>query len=977
MPTDNTMTNTQDGWRDTEVNGRQIDRFILREVLGRGGWGVVYRATDPLTTEPVALKVIAVPSRAVRERVAREIAALSIVNDPGIVRLIGHGASAEGIWIAMELVLGDPFPPGAWEQLAPTTLAFAETVARMHRLGIIHRDLKPGNVLVRPDGRPVVLDFGLATGATIGGPLTQEGTVLGTPRYQAPEQLEGRRVDDRADVYAMGVMLYEALSGRLPHAAEDIYSLRSARMLQSPTPIEQIVPAIPTPVAALIRRMLARVPEDRPSAADVALALSGRPLPSDLQLARIDGDALPTHILARLRRGESVDVWGPRRSGRTRLLADVAAQVPAVYATPAERPYASLWGVIGPIEEGSFAEVQEVVRQRLSALTGPLLVDDWEMQDAWTQALLSAVTLPSGQLRVREAPDALRLTPVDASTLAGLFAGPERILHLPSDAAAALLQRTDGWPGRVVDQLQRWLRQARVHQEDGRFVIERDVIDALSGEAIEPPLPERLARTLQVEQEDVLVAARIAWPHATAPLLAAMLGRPQWEVEAQLDDLGRQGCLTGGPAGWIARAEPIGRWAEDRVRRAHQIAATHLPIGAAGRLGHLLAAGDPGPLVVELRAQVDGLIQQGQVRRAIPLLWSLRSLVPDQTDVVARLVALLLEQRTAEGIEQAGFVVNEGWPTLRLLVDATRLARQTQADAVDQLLDAAPAWNDPELALLAHSARFEAARLRPDAAQEALLARLEQEDAVQRSVGGRARWQNWLGILRFRQRRFAEAAQIHAQAAPHRATELERLTSLTNAARAWIAAERFEPAAYHAEEVRRIAARLRLPNVEAQAEWLLRTIANRREETIPDPELPAIIERLGDLTLTAQAYLTESYIAWRGQHPVGRSLAARAERAFVAVGMPHAALQARVIAWTYERSADPGALVAELRTVPDPGVQLDGLGVLASGGARLRIPPDQLHALILAQPTPGSPYPYGALTTTEALRRIHLVLEFL
>ncbi len=966
---------TRDAWADVEPSGSKIDRFTLRGVLGRGGWGVVYRASDPLTPGEIALKVIPARSAPLRDRVAREVLALGVVQDPGVVRMIGHGDAPEGLWIAMELVDGQPFPPGPWSRLAPTVLALLETVARVHSLGIVHRDLKPGNVLVRPDGRPVVLDFGLARGDLIGDTLTREGAVLGTPRYLAPEQIEGRRAGDRADVYALGVMLYEALTGRPPHPQEDLLGLRAARAFQSPTPLERLVPDVPAPVAGLIRRMLARSPEDRPTASDLVRTLTGRALPSALDLPRLDGLTLVETLVGRLRQGDSVDVWGPRESGRSRLLDDIACALPMSWRTsPEDRPFASLLNAIGPLPDAAPDVVQQSVRERLASLSGPLLVDDWHLVDPWTRALLLELALPFGQLRVRDAPDAVALSPLSEDALALLFEGPERVLHLPTDAASMLIRHTGGWPGRVANLLQRWVRQGRILRVGSNFIVERDILDTLIEETVEPPPPERFERDLSPEQEDVLTAARIAWPQADEALLSQILGRPQWEVALQVDLLVGRGAIAREGERLNARSEPTGRWTAERKRAAQGIVVERMSPGTPGRLAHCLASGVVGALVEEIWASASRLINRGQTRRAIALLWRLRELDPRDDKVALLLLRLLLEQRTANGLTQARFAVSAAHVQALLLVEATRMARSDTAAQVEALL-APVIWEDPELAMLSFAARFEASRALPLEEQQELVDRLSAEPVVRSSRERHARWENWLGILRFRQGDYRESAAVHEAAAPHRGSEAERLTSLINAVRAWIEADDLDRAARLAEEVREAAERARLANLEAQASLMLRAVANRHFETRPDPELPEAIARLGDAMLSAQAFMIEGYIARRGGLEVGAALAERARLSFEHAGMGMGVLHARALAWSWAPNPVADELVQGLLASPDPRLTLDGLGLVATAGSVLRLPAVRWEALIHAQAGVESPYPYGAFSRRQALLAIQPLLE--
>lgn len=257
-------------------------RFVTRGVLGRGGYGVVALAEDTLLGGEAAVKWLPGLSPARRAALRREVTALRAVSWPGVVALLDEGEQDGGLWLGMERVQGAPFPGGVFDRLdgplRDRAVALLLTLERLHRAGVVHRDLKPQNVLVRPDGLPVILDLGLAVGRGVS--ALGEADAAGTPRYQAPEQARGEAVDGRADLYALGVMLTEALTG-----------------LTDPWAIE----GLPQTELAALRALTAPRPADRPATAQDALALLGvRPEPRPLP----PGDPLPASALRGL-------FWGP------------------------------------------------------------------------------------------------------------------------------------------------------------------------------------------------------------------------------------------------------------------------------------------------------------------------------------------------------------------------------------------------------------------------------------------------------------------------------------------------------------------------------------------------------------------------------------------------------------------------------------------------------------------------------------------
>jgi len=214
--------------RAMPVSGRTIGPYRVQRVIGEGGSGVVYLAEDTRLGRTVALKALAPPyagdaSRI--ERLRREARAAALLSDPGIATVFALD-QIDGQWyLAYEYVPGNTLrdelrrgPLGVARALG-TGLAIARALAAAHALGIVHRDLKPENVMLAPDGRVKVLDFGLAqvTGTNLETSyLTETGTILGTPAYMAPEQIRGGHVDARADVFALGIVIAELATGHHP-----------------------------------------------------------------------------------------------------------------------------------------------------------------------------------------------------------------------------------------------------------------------------------------------------------------------------------------------------------------------------------------------------------------------------------------------------------------------------------------------------------------------------------------------------------------------------------------------------------------------------------------------------------------------------------------------------------------------------------------------------------------------------------------
>ncbi len=263
------------------------ERFRVGELLGAGGMGRVYAATQLSPARPVALKLL--PPDANPElvrRFLREADALARVTHPNVVRLFDAGeANVDGrrqLWIAMERLSGRTLAEllQAEGRLdIARALAFTRDAARAlreaHAVGVVHRDLKPGNLFVvrTEDGESLrVLDFGVAKVRAEGeDQLTVAGTLIGSPRYTSPEQLGDGEVDGRADLYALGIVLHEMIAGAPPFAHGDAMRTLVAQLRDPPPPLRSLREDVPEGVEALVLRLLAKDPADRPVDAQTLL----------------------------------------------------------------------------------------------------------------------------------------------------------------------------------------------------------------------------------------------------------------------------------------------------------------------------------------------------------------------------------------------------------------------------------------------------------------------------------------------------------------------------------------------------------------------------------------------------------------------------------------------------------------------------------------------------------------------------------
>ncbi|HEX4438802.1 MAG TPA: serine/threonine-protein kinase, partial [Thermoanaerobaculia bacterium] len=271
----------------TLASGTRLGPYEVVAQIGAGGMGEVYKARDSRLERTVAVKVLPQhlsTSAEVRQRFEREARTISQLSHSHICALYDVGREGETEYLVMEFLEGQTLSdrlargPLPLPQTLRIAVEIADALDKAHRQGIVHRDLKPGNVMLTKTGVKL-LDFGLAkamaaapqSGATSlptvmgsrDANLTQEGTILGTFQYMAPEQLEGREADGRTDIFALGCVLYEMATGRKAFSGASQASLISSIMKEEPAPIGAVLPTSPPALDRVIRKALAKDPEDR------------------------------------------------------------------------------------------------------------------------------------------------------------------------------------------------------------------------------------------------------------------------------------------------------------------------------------------------------------------------------------------------------------------------------------------------------------------------------------------------------------------------------------------------------------------------------------------------------------------------------------------------------------------------------------------------------------------------------------------
>jgi serine/threonine protein kinase len=252
--------------------GHVIGNYKVTEKIGEGGMGTVFKGIDVMLDREVAIKMLR-PELArqaqIVERFRSEAVTLARLNHPNIATLYSFQRQNDDFFMVMEYVTGETLDDLIRRKGAmPTDHAISlfcqvlEGMARAHKLVIIHRDIKPANMMLTEDGSIKVMDFGIAR--VLGtARMTRQGNIVGTIEYMSPEAIQGAEVDARADIYSLGILLYEMLTGRVPFVNDTEYSLMMAQINEPPPPPRIFAPHIPTHVEHAILRALAKRPDDR------------------------------------------------------------------------------------------------------------------------------------------------------------------------------------------------------------------------------------------------------------------------------------------------------------------------------------------------------------------------------------------------------------------------------------------------------------------------------------------------------------------------------------------------------------------------------------------------------------------------------------------------------------------------------------------------------------------------------------------
>lgn len=897
MPADPTvLTFTADP--AVEVAGLP-DRYDAAEVLARGGQGAVYLAVDRVTARPVVVKVLALDTPVHAGRFAREAAVLRLLDLPGVVRLLDSGVSGGTGWIVMDRVDGEPFPAGrtTWAALEPTVVALLDTLARVHDAGFVHRDLKPGNVLVDAAGRPTVLDFGLVRGDD-SATLTRVGAVMGTPRYMAPEQIRGERVDARTDLYAVGLMIWEALTGAVPDASDEVVHQMRERLRREAPPIAGRVPDLPPHAAALIDAMVSRRASARPATARRAL----RALREAGTTAAFPWlgprDAIDRIVDAALA-GRRIVVGGARGAGRTRLCQEAAVVLAARgrvvhQAAPEVGPLRSLRGFLG---EPAVDDPDAIgtMRQRLQAGLDAgevVIVDELSRMDAWSKRLISAAT---GAVVVVGGAGPADVTParLRAEDLVPLFHGPERLLHLPSDAARLLARRSGGRAASVAAEADRWVALGLARWDGDRLRTDRAALGRIEAGLMGLPVDELDDDELPPNLDDLLAWVHLGGPDCTVDRLARARGEPRWEVELALAELEARGVVAGSASiiEPLRPARALQGWDAEKRMAAHAAVARATPVGTSGRLMHLVAVGDARAVEQEALHVATVRSAEGRVSEAMAALEQAASVAAGASPALwALLAGLALDDGSRTMLARAKDALGRCGATgvLPQLVEVgLELVTARRADAI-AVLETIAQQEDPAVERLRWELRLLVARGEAGAAYDttiAAAARWAEGVGTPEILAARAAW---VSTWAYQEGRQQEAAAVAEEGARLSQSLPQRRRLMLRALSCRLEFGEVDAVRAIAAELRQIGRERRLPGTELLGEWAERAVVCRlRTATGVDDELVDAVGFIDVPEVAGLTWVTEATIAWQlGQRDVGAALAGRAERAYQDASQP-------------------------------------------------------------------------------------------
>lgn len=573
---------------------------------------------------------------------------------------------------------------------------------------------------------------------------------------------------------------------------------------------------------------------------------------------------------------------------------------------------------------------------------------------------------------------------VDESAYRGLFWGPERVLHLQSDAASALYRRVGGDLEAARRELRRWVWAAQATQEGDRLRVQRRALAELRAcedRRLDAAPARPLERRLSPGLEGLLVLVGLAGEHATPDVLSRASRLNPEQVAAQLRTLRDQDQIFWEP-GQVAvdrtGGATLSRWDAIRLSDAHARLAAALPERHPDRIRHLLSADDLRGAAAEAMLLAEASREEGRVEEALALLlraatWlQAEGELPLPERLCAALTCAAVATEQVGPLEQARAVLTQGGApdALLALIQAAAAGLEGDEAARRRAELALPKdFQDPELELWRAGVRVRLAGRSSVAAHQRLLDELARDWAGD-DPARRASLAGWQGQLHYRAERYGEAARSHLESARLKTRPNNVASSLLGAASSWLEAGQLDEAGRCAAEAEAIARRGRLTHFEARSVWIHRAARWRAGAAATvDAELVEVARRLRERDIGGLLLLTEAGIAWRGGAKDAARLASEAERAFHAIGFSAGVLLAGAVRCVADGDAQAAAKLArDAESCGISTVAIQALGLLApllkdrarwEEVARARVDPAQDPALRLE-----------VLSVAEALMRL-------
>jgi len=525
---------------------QRIGKYEILGKLGQGAMGEVFRARDPVLNREVAVKRITAgldADETVKKRFRREMEAAAKLAHPNIITVYEAGLDGEQLFMAMELLDGMDLKHAlaaramTLDEKLGVAQQICEGVALAHSHEIVHRDLKPANIHILPSGKVKIMDFGLAR--LSGSEMTSTGMVMGTPHYMSPEQVKGQKADTRSDVFALGCVFYELLSGRKPFDAESMHGVLFKIMQEDPVPLGEVAPATPEAVAHVVEKALGKNPADRFANASELLAA--------LRQAR---RSLAGRSSVQLDRSVPVPAPGPtRKPGERGAHSSRSAPAP-----PARSGSPWVLGVVlvagvAVVVAGGWAVRRAVLAPPPPPPSTAPVLDGLARKTVDSQVELARRRLDAGLFSdaVREAEQALKLD--------------------PQNAAAREVAEQAGLAQKAVDQAAAALREAVAAGQRERVAgaaFDLMKLDPASAEAEKAAIAVGAAFRPRAEE-----ARRLSQGARREAEAAGSNGTPAFEAGATLDDKAGQ-ALRSGQAVAAARQFLAARLAFERAQKGRR-----------------------------------------------------------------------------------------------------------------------------------------------------------------------------------------------------------------------------------------------------------------------------------------------------------------------------------------------------------------------------------------------------------------------